>query len=130
MGSKSTIRPRIREEALRDPRYPVAQIADQLLPYLKTMVDEFSPEQIVLFGSFAWGHPGPDSDVDLLVLKPIERSPAADATMIRRAVRHLRHSASNLPLDIMVRDPADFARRVANGGAVHVEIARKGIALV
>lgn len=30
---------------------------------------EFQPEKIILFGSYAWGKPGPDSDIDLFVLK-------------------------------------------------------------
>jgi len=31
---------------------------------------EFEPERILLFGSYAWGAPSPDSDVDLLVILP------------------------------------------------------------
>lgn len=32
------------------------------------LVDEFDPEKIILFGSHAWGEPGPDSDLDLLIV--------------------------------------------------------------
>ena len=129
MSIASTIHPRIREQVLRDPRYPVHRIADQLLPYLQVLVDQFQPEQVILFGSYAYGEPGPDSDVDLLVVKTIEQSPTADATSIRRAVRPLRHSVANLPLDIMVREPRDFRERVDRGAAVHAEIASKGLIL-
>ena len=31
---------------------------------------EFDPEQIILFGSHAWGTPSEDSDIDLLVVVP------------------------------------------------------------
>ena len=34
------------------------------------LVAEFDPDQIILFGSHAWGMPGQDSDVDLLVIVP------------------------------------------------------------
>ena len=34
----------------------------------RRLVAEFEPEQIILFGSHAWGIPGDDSDVDLLVI--------------------------------------------------------------
>jgi len=34
------------------------------------IVQEFQPERIILFGSYASGAPTPDSDVDLLVLLP------------------------------------------------------------
>ncbi len=34
----------------------------------RRLVAEFQPEQIILFGSHAWGTPNEDSDVDLLGL--------------------------------------------------------------
>jgi len=40
--------PQIREDVLRDPRYPVHRIADRLLPYLKVLVEQFQPEQVIL----------------------------------------------------------------------------------
>lgn len=124
------VAPRIREDVLRDPRHPVSRIADQLLPYLQVLLDKFHPEQVILFGSYAYGQPTPDSDVDLLVVKSIQRNSVADATSIRRALRHLRHTVANLPLDIMVRDPEDFRQRVKDGAAFHREIALKGIILI
>lgn len=130
MPSSPSVAPRIREDVLRDPRHPVHRIADQLLPYLQVLADQFHPEQVILFGSYAYGEPTPDSDVDLLVVKPIQRNSVADATSIRRAIRHLRHTVANLPLDIMVRDPDDFRQRVEEGAAFHSEIARKGIILI
>lgn len=32
------------------------------------IVEHFHPQQVVLFGSYAYGTPTPDSDVDLLVV--------------------------------------------------------------
>jgi predicted nucleotidyltransferase len=130
MSSSIVHYPQIHEDMLRDPRYPVHKIADQLLPYLQILVEQFRPEQIILFGSYAYGEPTPDSDVDLLVVKEIANSSVSDATSIRRAVRHLRHSVANLPLDIMVRAPADWHRRIRNGGSFHTEIAQRGLRLV
>lgn len=120
----------IREDILCDTRYPVHRIADQLRPYLQILVEQFQPEQVILFGSYAYGEPTPDSDVDLLVIKDISGSPVVEATNIRRAVRPLRHTVANLPLDIMVRTPDDWLRRIKNGGAFHTEIANRGVILV
>jgi predicted nucleotidyltransferase len=129
--STSTIHsPQIRENVLRDPRYPVHRIAAQLLPYLQVLVEQFHPEQVILFGSYAYGEPTPDSDVDLLVVKETANSPISEATRIRRAVRHLRHTGFNLPLDLMVRTPADLRARIAHGADFHEEIVRKGLVLV
>jgi predicted nucleotidyltransferase len=33
------------------------------------IVKEFNPEKIILFGSWAWGNPTKDSDIDLLIVK-------------------------------------------------------------
>jgi predicted nucleotidyltransferase len=120
----------LNEAILRHPRHPVHRIADALIPYLERILQQVRPDQIILFGSYAYGEPTSDSDVDLLIVKPIEESPAADATQIRRIVRPLRHSGTNLPLDIMVRDPADFQRRIQNGSSLHCEIAQRGLALL
>jgi uncharacterized protein len=130
MSTAKILHPRIRENVLRDPRYPVHRIADQLLPYLQVLVDQFHPEQVILFGSYAYGEPCPDSDIDLLIVKDSEESPIAEATRIRRSVRHLRHSVSNLPLDIMVRDREDLNTRIARGADFHQEIIQKGLVLV
>lgn len=43
---------------------------------------EFRPERIMLFGSYTRGEPGPDSDVDLLVVLPFEGKPWRMATAI------------------------------------------------
>jgi uncharacterized protein len=53
---------------LREPRYPVHQIADRLLPYLRVLVEQFHPQQVILFGSYAYGYPNEHSDVDLLII--------------------------------------------------------------
>ena len=35
---------------------------------IQAIAETFSPQQIVLFGSYASGQPGPDSDLDLLIV--------------------------------------------------------------
>jgi uncharacterized protein len=115
---------------LLDPRYPVHRIADQLRPYLEVIIERFHPQQIVLFGSYAYGHPSPDSDVDLLIVKAIDKSPVSDATSIRRAIRHLRHSVANLPLDIMVHSPEDLRARIDQRADFHEEILSRGLNLI
>ena len=99
------------------------------MPYLKLLVERFNPDQVVLFGSYAYGNPTRDSDVDLLVVKKTEKSPREEASAIRKAFQPLRHSVANLAFDIMVRDPEDLRERIAKGGAFHSAIIRNGIRL-
>ena len=120
---------RIRKNLLMDSRYPVHLIAGKLLPFLNLLVEKFEPEKVFLFGSYAYGNPNAGSDVDLLVVKKIEKSSREESTAIRRAFRPLRHSVANLPFDIMVRDPADMRSRLEKGSAFHSAIVRNGIRL-
>ena len=38
--------------------------------FARQVAEHFQPEKIVLFGSYAWGTPHADSDVDILVIMP------------------------------------------------------------
>ena len=130
MSTPTISSPQVREDVLLDPRYPVHRIADQLRPYLEVIIERFHPEKIILFGSYAYGHPSPDSDVDLLIVKAIDKSPVSDATSIRRAIRPLRHSVANLPLDIMVRSSEDLRARIDHRADFHEEILSQGLSLI
>ena len=119
----------VKENILRDSRYPVHAIADKLLPYLKILVEKFEPEQVVLFGSYAYGRPTANSDVDLLIIKKTLKSLREEATEIRKVFRPLRHTVANLAFDIMVRDPEDLRLRLERGAAFHSIIMQKGLRL-
>lgn len=76
----------------------------------KRLVQGLHPERIILFGSHAWGTPGPDSDLDLLVivtdsdLLPQKRAQAADRSLFGLGV----------PWDVIVhtRTESEQASRV------------------
>lgn len=121
--------PAIREDVLRDPRYPVHEIADRLLPYLRVLMDEFHPQRVILFGSYAYGRPGQDSDVDLLIIKKLEQSPVREAISVRKAWRPVRASVGPLPFDLLVTSPEDHQQRLAHSTGFYDEIVRRGIQL-
>jgi predicted nucleotidyltransferase len=59
------------------------RIPNKAIDSLVSQISEkFSPEKIILFGSYAWGNPGPESDVDLLVIMNTSLSEAEQATQI------------------------------------------------
>ena len=70
---------------------------------------EFKPERIVLFGSYAYGTPRPDSDVDLLVIMHFEGKSFWKSLEIANVV--------NPPFstDLLARRPDDTERRYALG---------------
>lgn len=119
---------RIREEVLRDPRYPVHRIADKLLPYLRVLVEQFHPEQVILFGSYAYGQPDEHSDIDLLVVKPIEESRLKDKISIRSAWWPILLSGNPLSFDLLLASPEEHTIR-SRRGDYYREITEKGLRL-
>jgi len=69
----------------------------------------FQPERIILFGSYAYGQPSPDSDVDLLVILPFE------GRNLRKSLEILNRVAPEFSVDLLARRPDDTARRYAEG---------------
>ena len=89
----------------------------------RQIVHQFHPQKVVLFGSYAYGQPTEDSDVDLLVVMDIEEPPLHAAAKIAATIEH------PFPLDIVVRAPAEFAAAVQRKGVFATEVATKGVTL-
>ncbi len=73
---------------------------------VKRLVKRFDPEQIILFGSHARGAARPDSDIDLLVVLPLQGSKRAKQVEMRLALHDIR-----VPKDIIVATPEEVARQ-------------------
>ena len=81
---------------------------------------EFEPERILLFGSYAWGAPSPDSDVDLLVILPFEGKAVAKSVEMRLKIK------PPFPVDLLVRTPEKIHERLALGDPFIRSILDKG----
>jgi predicted nucleotidyltransferase len=82
---------------------------DSIAKISEKIVREFQPERIILFGSYAYGNPGPDSDVDLLVVLPFEDKGFWKSLEIPNRV------APEFSVDLLARRPKDTQRRYAEG---------------
>ena len=93
--------------------------------HIETVCDQivkgFNPEKIILFGSYAYGTPNRDSDVDLLVLMNIEGRGVDMATDIRIALYD-----PPFPLDLLVRNPIELERDLEMGNPFFAEVFGKG----
>lgn len=93
----------------------------QIRAFSQAIARKFHPQKIVLFGSYAYGKPTEDSDVDLLVMMPRTRERGE-----RMSVR-IRHAIPrDFPLDLLVRTPSDVAKRLRWGDPFICELLEKG----
>jgi predicted nucleotidyltransferase len=77
------------------------------------IVRQFDPEKVILFGSYARGDAGPDSDVDLLIVMPLSGSRRKKAVEIGVALHDIR-----LPKDVIVTTPEEFEWRKDTIGTI------------
>jgi predicted nucleotidyltransferase len=82
----------------------MAEDIERVLADAARLVREFDPEEVILFGSRAWGRPAADSDVDLMVIvSEIHESPTR---RIRRAYDAL--DGIRTAIDVLVKTRAEF----------------------
>ena len=86
----------------------------------RKIVQEFQPERIILFGSYAYGNPTEDSDMDLLIIMPFEGKGSHKALEMMQKLR-LR-----IPVDLVVRTPEEVRQRLAWNDFFLREIMEKG----
>lgn len=82
---------------------------------------QYHPQKIILFGSYAYGNPNKDSDVDLCVIKETNK----DRFEREQELRLLLFPAG-LPLDILVFTPAEIKKRLGLGDFFVEEIIYNG----
>lgn len=87
----------------------------------RRIAEQFDPDRIILFGSYAYGQPRPESDVDLLVVLETAERPRAKQLEIARAL-----SPHPFGMDILVRTPEQLRKRIAMGDYFLREIITKG----
>jgi predicted nucleotidyltransferase len=87
--------------------------------FARDVVERFRPEKIVLFGSYAYGKPHADSDVDILVVMPARNQ-------IDQAARISQSICPPFPLDIIVRTPKNVRWRLEEGNSFLKEVVTRG----
>jgi predicted nucleotidyltransferase len=85
----------------------------------REIAEKFQPEKIILFGSYAYGTPHQDSDVDLLVVMPASNESS-------KACRILNTIVAPFPIDLIVRTPKNLAWRLKAGDWFLREIVANG----
>jgi len=94
------------------------EIIQELISHIAS---QFHPKQIFLFGSYAYGKPRPESDVDLLVIMDTPLRESEQAMQIRKSINPL------FGVDILVYTPARLEQRLKLGDSFLKEITEKGL---
>jgi predicted nucleotidyltransferase len=81
---------------------------DLLTQIVQRLVESLHPEQIILFGSYAYGEPHEDSDVDLFVI--VSESDQPRYRRSRTAYRTLR--GIGVPTDVIVVTREEVKKKV------------------
>ncbi len=97
---------------------PVGEVLPQAV---HRIVEALHPEKVILFGSYAYGNPTPDSDVDLLIIMETsapskDRSWAVSRLLIPR----------QFPVDIIVKTPMEIQVASSKGDFFIQEVLSQG----
>jgi uncharacterized protein len=114
-SKKSLARPELPIRWYRGTNIPMQVIRR----FARQVADQFRPEKIILFGSYAYGTPHTDSDVDILVVMPARNQ-------IDQAVRIDEAIDAPFPLDLIVRTPKNLSWRLKEGDWFLREIMARG----
>lgn len=90
---------------------------------LEKLIVGYSPQKVILFGSYAYGEPSEDSDIDLLIIKETTERFLDRWITVRRI---LSDPHRNIPLETIILTPSEISHRLALGDQVVEEILEKG----
>jgi len=94
----------------------------QLLQITDKIKTHFNPQKIIVFGSYAWGKPTEDSDIDIFLimesnLRRDERSRQVQKIFFQRT----------FPLDVIVYTPEEVEQSLKRGNPFIREILNQGV---
>lgn len=101
----------------------------QLIEKLKPL----NPEKVILFGSYVYGQPGRDSDIDLIVVLKDDYMPRNFNENMRiylKVSSALRELKRKIPIDLIVYTKCMYEKFIELEGSFSKEVLSRGINLV
>lgn len=101
------------------------QVQTEINKIKDVLVNKYKPQKIILFGSYAWGKPNPDSDLDFLIIKDVGiPRPIREQEIYRILITYFKER--NMPVDVIVHTPKETEERLNLGDPFIGEIINKG----
>jgi uncharacterized protein len=85
--------------------------------------DEYRPEKIILFGSYAWGRPDAESDIDLLIVKNSKKPFHKRWSEVCKIVSKEREKIAFSPF---VVTPGELEKKLSENDPFFVKILKEG----
>ena len=101
-------------------RGAVQQKIEQIV---QRIIDQYRPEKVILFGSYAYGTPDTGSDLDLLIVKETDERPIDRRVIVRQIAYTPRR---DLPFSPLVVTPQELKQRLELGDPFYHEIVNRG----
>lgn len=105
---------------------------DKLKNAILERLRPLSPDKVVLFGSYAWGEPDENSDVDLYIVSKEDYMPKDFTEKMNmkaafaEAIRDLR---KEIPVDLIVHTRAMHRRFIETGSMFCGDLMKRGVIL-
>jgi len=90
---------------------------------IKKIKNDYRPDKIIVYGSYAWGKPSKDSDLDLLIIKKTALNHRHRMLQVREI---LSKENALLAMDILVYTPREIDQRLRIGDSFIRKILRQG----
>ena len=87
------------------------------------MKNNYAPAKIILFGSYAYGEPKSNSDIDLLIIKETSERFIDRWSTVRRI---LTDSKRTIPIETLILTPQELSERLEKGDQFFADILEKG----
>jgi predicted nucleotidyltransferase len=101
-------------------------VRDEITAIKDTIIKTIPVERIYLFGSYAYGIPHKDSDIDIYVV--MNDDAPYDEIEAEQMICQAIHGHKSLPTDILVRKKSKFQYR-ATAPTLEQEITEKGVTI-
>lgn len=88
---------------------------------IQQIIEDVHPLKVILFGSYAYGKPNVNSDVDLLIIMNSNKKPVDRSIQIAKSLHFYP-----FPMDILVRTPNEIRKRIQMGDFFYEDIMKKG----
>lgn len=78
-------------------------LPEQIQEITNKIMGNFHPQKIILFGSYAYGTPTEESDLDLLIIKDSDLPARMQNLQVRKLLADFK-----IPVDVIVKTPYEF----------------------